>query len=153
MLGPMVAACGGYIPMISGRGLGHTGGTLDKLEAIPGFDIFRMMKPSAVSSKRPVWRLSARPTHWHRRTSVSMRPAILRQPWFHSADHRLYPRQNWRRTGCTGDGCESRFRGHLCQPMNYQAAGAGDRTGCQRRGLPDHCTDDRHEPGAGIQRR
>ncbi|EGO0239046.1 thymidine phosphorylase [Escherichia coli] len=40
MLGPMVAACGGYIPMISGRGLGHTGGTLDKLESIPGFDIF-----------------------------------------------------------------------------------------------------------------
>ena len=39
MLGPMVAACG-YIPMISGRGLGHTGGTLDKLESIPGFDIF-----------------------------------------------------------------------------------------------------------------
>lgn len=40
MLGPMVAACGGCVPMISGRGLGHTGGTLDKLEAIPGFDIF-----------------------------------------------------------------------------------------------------------------
>jgi len=40
MLGPMVAACGGYVPMISGRGLGHTGGTLDKLEAIPGFNIF-----------------------------------------------------------------------------------------------------------------
>jgi len=40
MLGPMVAACGGYVPMISGRGLGHTGGTLDKLEAIPGFDIY-----------------------------------------------------------------------------------------------------------------
>ncbi|REF26133.1 thymidine phosphorylase [Xenorhabdus cabanillasii] len=40
ILGPMVAACGGYVPMISGRGLGHTGGTLDKLESIPGFDIF-----------------------------------------------------------------------------------------------------------------
>ena len=39
MLGPMVAACGGYVPMISGRGLGHTGGTLDKLESIPGYDI------------------------------------------------------------------------------------------------------------------
>lgn len=40
LLGPMVAACGGYIPMISGRGLGHTGGTLDKLESIPGFQIY-----------------------------------------------------------------------------------------------------------------
>jgi len=38
MLGPMVAACGGYVPMISGRGLGHTGGTLDKFDAIPGYN-------------------------------------------------------------------------------------------------------------------
>ena len=37
MLAPMLAACGAYVPMISGRGLGHTGGTLDKLEAIPGY--------------------------------------------------------------------------------------------------------------------
>jgi len=37
MLAPMLAACGAFIPMISGRGLGHTGGTLDKLEAIPGY--------------------------------------------------------------------------------------------------------------------
>ncbi|WP_029375510.1 thymidine phosphorylase [Oceanicola sp. S124] len=36
VLAPMLAACGGYVPMISGRGLGHTGGTLDKMEAIPG---------------------------------------------------------------------------------------------------------------------
>ena len=39
MLGPMVAACGGFVPMISGRGLGHTGGTLDKLESISGYNI------------------------------------------------------------------------------------------------------------------
>lgn len=39
VLGPMLAACGAYIPMISGRGLGHTGGTLDKLESIPGFNV------------------------------------------------------------------------------------------------------------------
>ena len=37
MLAPIVAACGTYVPMISGRGLGHTGGTLDKMDAIPGY--------------------------------------------------------------------------------------------------------------------
>jgi thymidine phosphorylase len=42
LLAPIVAACGGAVPMISGRGLGHTGGTLDKLESIPGYDV----KPS-----------------------------------------------------------------------------------------------------------
>ncbi len=37
MLAPMLAACGCYVPMISGRGLGHTGGTLDKLDSVPGY--------------------------------------------------------------------------------------------------------------------
>ncbi len=39
ILAPVLAACGAYVPMVSGRGLGHTGGTLDKLEAIPGLNI------------------------------------------------------------------------------------------------------------------
>lgn len=52
-LAPMVAACGGYVPMISGRGLGHTGGTLDKLDSIPGYttapdiDLFRRVTREA----------------------------------------------------------------------------------------------------------
>ena len=37
MLAPIAAACGAYVPMISGRGLGHTGGTLDKMDSIPGY--------------------------------------------------------------------------------------------------------------------
>jgi thymidine phosphorylase len=39
MLAPMLAACGAWVPMVSGRGLGHTGGTLDKLEALPGYAV------------------------------------------------------------------------------------------------------------------
>ena len=52
MLAPMLAAAGAFVPMISGRGLGHTGGTLDKLEAIPGYDA----QPSIDAFERTVER-------------------------------------------------------------------------------------------------
>ena len=39
LIAPLAAACGVAVPMISGRGLGHTGGTLDKLESIPGYNV------------------------------------------------------------------------------------------------------------------
>ena len=50
MLAPILAACGAAVPMISGRGLGHTGGTLDKLDSIPGYDT----APDAVTFQRVV---------------------------------------------------------------------------------------------------
>jgi len=50
MLAAIVSACGGYVPMISGRGLGHTGGTADKLESISGFNV----QPSIGEFKRIV---------------------------------------------------------------------------------------------------
>ena len=68
MLAPLVAACGAHVPMISGRGLGHTGGTFDKLESIPGYQatpdnaLFHKVVARSVarsSAKRPT---SRRPT-------------------------------------------------------------------------------------------
>ena len=50
MLAPMLAACGAFVPMISGRGLGHTGGTLDKLDSIPGY----VTQPDLLTFKRVV---------------------------------------------------------------------------------------------------
>ena len=49
VLAPLVAACGVPVPMVSGRGLGHTGGTLDKLESIPGFRT--QMEPAAMAKQ------------------------------------------------------------------------------------------------------
>jgi pyrimidine-nucleoside phosphorylase len=72
IVAPLAAACGAYVPMISGRGLGHTGGTLDKLESIPGFRV----------------RLSLAEFHEVlRRTGVAM---IGQTPEIAPADRKLY---------------------------------------------------------------
>ncbi len=72
MLAAIIAACGGYVPMISGRGLGHTGGTADKLESIAGFNV----QPSLTDFKNIVAELGM---------------AIISQtPELAPADRRLY---------------------------------------------------------------
>ncbi|MCW8833127.1 MAG: thymidine phosphorylase [Colwellia sp.] len=72
MLAAIIAACGGYVPMISGRGLGHTGGTADKLESIEGFNV----QPSLREFKRIV---------------ADLGMAIISQtPELAPADRRLY---------------------------------------------------------------
>lgn len=55
ILAPAIAACGGYVPMISGRGLGHTGGTLDKLDSIPGY----VSQPDIVLFRKAVFETGA----------------------------------------------------------------------------------------------
>ena len=92
MLAPIVAACGAYVPMISGRGLGHTGGTLDKMDSIPGY----VSQPDNVLFRKVV--LVSRLRH-HRsdRQSGAGRQALLCGPRRHrdgrvrAADHRLDP--------------------------------------------------------------
>lgn len=70
--GPVVAACGGYVPMISGRGLGHTGGTLDKLDSIPGIEL----EPDLVTFER-----------WVRERGIAI---VGQTPELAPADRRLY---------------------------------------------------------------
>ena len=80
MLAPMLAACGAYVPMISGRGLGHTGGTLDKLDSIPGYVLAaRHRALSFRRGARSAARSSARPPISRRRTSGSTRFATSRR--------------------------------------------------------------------------
>lgn len=64
ILAPLVAACGVRVPMISGRGLAHTGGTLDKLEAIPGLKVFLSEKRFSRVLRRVGFVISGQSSRW-----------------------------------------------------------------------------------------
>ncbi|MCK4547031.1 MAG: thymidine phosphorylase [Candidatus Eisenbacteria sp.] len=64
ILGPLVAACGVRVPMISGRGLAHTGGTLDKLESIPGFRVAFTEKQFLSNLKRVGLVIAGQSARW-----------------------------------------------------------------------------------------
>ncbi len=111
MLGPMVAACGGYVPMISGRGLGHTGGTLDKLEAIPGFDIFPDDNRFREIIQDVGVAIIGQTSACTGGQTFLRHPRYYRDGGLYSADHRFHPRQETgRRAGCAGNGRKSRQR-------------------------------------------
>ena len=75
-VGPIVAACGVPFGKMSGRGLGHTGGTLDKLESIPGFRVELTTDEFVdAGARRSASRSSARPPTSSRPTSSSTRCA------------------------------------------------------------------------------
>ena len=85
VLAPLVAACGVIVPKMSGRGLGHTGGTLDKLEAIPGFRIALSLDEFLRDARRGRLR-HHQPDHGHRaRRQEAVRPARRHR------DHREHP--------------------------------------------------------------
>ena len=116
MLAPIVAACGAYVPMISGRGLGHTGGTLDKMETIPGYIATPDNAMFSDSSEQSRLR-----HNWADRAVGARRQAIL---WHsgchcdcrkHPSDHGFDPVQKTcGRSWVTGDGCEVRqWRFHV----------------------------------------
>ena len=116
LLAPIVAACGAVVPMVSGRGLGHTGGTLDKLASLPGYQV--------TPSRRALLSALARRGLRHRRperTHRTGRPAALCDPRCHrhgrvaAADHGQHPvEETRRRTAGPGDGREGRQRRVLC---------------------------------------
>ncbi len=153
MLGPMVAACGGYIPMISGRGLGHTGGTLDKLEAIHGFDIFpddqrfrEIIKEVGVAIIGQTNSLAPADKRFYATRDITATVDSI--PLITAS---ILAKKLAEGTGCAGHGCESwqrRIYAYLCP---FRTTGGSDCGRSQWRWRANDCAADRYESGAGFQ--
>ena len=155
LLAPIVAACGGAVPMISGRGLGHTGGTLDKLESIPGYDV----RPTPERFREVVGSVGCAIIGQTGRARTR-RQAALRDPRCDrhrrvaAADRRLDPLQEARRRARrAGDGRQGRLRR---VPAVARATRASWRAAivdvARGNGLADQRAADRHEPGSRAAR-
>jgi len=107
ILAPLAAACGAVVPMMSGRGLGHTGGTLDKLEAIPGFRTrlsLDQMRRALDRRRCAMIGQTAEIAPADKRLYSARRHRHGRE---HSADLRVHPEQEDRgRDRRVGHGCE-----------------------------------------------
>ncbi len=155
MLAPMLAAVGAFVPMISGRGLGHTGGTLDKLDSIPGYDT----KPDLIALPAGRARRRLR-DHRPDRDARAGRPAPLRHPRrdrdgrVGRAHHRLDPvEETRRRPRGPGDGREDRLGRLHADARSVARVGSEHRDGGERRRPADRVADHRHERAARQRRR
>ena len=156
MLAPIVAACGAYVPMISGRGLGHTGGTLDKMDSIPGY----VSQPDNALFRKAVLAAGCA-IIGQTADSGARRQALLRHPRRHrdgrirAADHRLDPVEEARRraavAGARREARQRRLHGEERATPTELADQPG--RGRQRRRPEDLGADHRHERAAGLGRR
>ncbi len=155
MLAPMLAACGAYVPMISGRGLGHTGGTLDKLELDSRLRL--AAGPCPLQARGEGGGLRDHRSDGRPRAG---RPAPLRHPRRHGdgrvgrAHHRLDPvEEARRRTARPGHGREDRLR-RLHADAERSARARDQHCDRRHRRRPaDRLAHHRHERTAGQRRR
>ena len=155
MLAPMLAACGAFVPMISGRGLGHTGGTLDKLDVDPG------LRHPARSRQLQARRQRGRVRHY--RPDGRPRPgrsAPLRHPRrdrdrrVGCADYGVDPVEEARRwPRRPGHGREDRLRRLHADARGRARTGREYLDGRDRSGPANRLADHRHERAAGQRRR
>jgi len=103
LVAPLAAACGVAVPMISGRALGHTGGTLDKLESIPGFRTAMTLEEFEKVIKECGAAIVSQTPKLVPATGYFMPCATARVRWSHRADLRVDPEQEaGGRTECAG---------------------------------------------------
>ena len=154
ILAPLVAACGGVVPMISGRGLGHTGGTLDKLASIPGYDVAPDLARFRAAVRQAGCAIVGADGGARARG-----PAALRDPRRHghrrlgAAHHGVDPLEEaGGRARRPRHGREGRLRRLRGVPRERAGAGGEPGDGRRRCGPPDGRVAHRHEPGAGPRR-